>query len=166
MIASEPTLAARIAEETQVGTMKGMIAPMLLLMLSLNPQQTGQSPKEGTSDRSASVRDCRVEYRQAMDLLEQMMARLDVADRSHDVQTIHTAVIDARRLLASVKAKVAACTVDNAATVTVDPVCRDKVDLKTAPTATDQGKQYVFCSEADKANFEKDPKRCISEGAR
>ena len=144
--------------------MKGMIAPMLLLMLSLNPQQTGQSSKEVASDRSASVRDCRVEYRQAMDLLEQMMARLDVADRSHDVQAIRTAVIDARRLLASVKAKVAACTVDDAATV--DPVCRDKVDLKTAPTATYQGKQYVFCSEADKANFEKDPKRYISEGAR
>lgn len=101
-----------------------------------------------------------------MKSLDQMMARLDTADRSHDVQAIRTAVIHARRLLARVKAKVAACTVDTAVTVTVDPVCRDTVDLKNASTATYEGKQHVFCSEADKTTFERDPKRYIRETAK
>ena len=45
----------------------------------------------------------------------------------------------------------------DAANMAVDPVCGMKVDPKTAPSATYQGKTYYFCSAAEQAQFEKDP---------
>lgn len=143
-----------------------MTAALLFSVLSLQAQESAQVPTAPTPDRSARVSDCRADYEQAMTSMGQMLARLDAADRSHDQAAIRSAIRDARQLLAGVKAKVAACTADTAATVTVDPARRDTVDLKTAPTATYDGKQYVFCSEADKVRFQRDPTRYISERAR
>lgn len=45
--------------------MTGMIAPTLLLMLSLNAQQTAPTPAASPSSRATPVNDCRAEYRQA-----------------------------------------------------------------------------------------------------
>lgn len=39
----------------------------------------------------------------------------------------------------------------------VDPVCGMEVDVASAPRATVDGKNYSFCSEADKAKFLKNP---------
>jgi YHS domain-containing protein len=44
----------------------------------------------------------------------------------------------------------------------VDPVCNMEVaDVKTAPTAVYKGKTYYFCSEEDKAKFEKNPEQYL-----
>jgi YHS domain-containing protein len=49
-----------------------------------------------------------------------------------------------------------------AATKVVDPVCSMEVtDTKTAPTAVYKGKTYYFCSEEDKAKFEKNPEQYL-----
>lgn len=43
----------------------------------------------------------------------------------------------------------------------LNELCGRQVDTKTAPRATRQGKTYYFCSEADKATFEKDPAKYV-----
>ena len=52
----------------------------------------------------------------------------------------------------------------DAAAMAVDPVCGMKVDPKTAPSATYQGKTYYFCSAEEKAQFEKDPASFLRKG--
>ena len=138
----------------------------LVSILSLSAHPIGQGQTGSTQERAAPDSDCRAEYQQAMNSLKQMIARMDAADRTHDEQTILAAVAEARRVLASVKAKVAACPGDVATTVTVDPACRDKVDVKAAPNLTYEGTKYVFCSEATKLRFQRDPKRYIREKGR
>ena len=140
-----------------------MIAASLVSILSLNARPTDQLPAGSAQEPRAHEIDCRAEYKESMKALSQMMARLDAADRSHDERAIRAAVLDARRLVASVKTKVAVCTADTA--LVVDPRCRREVDPKSAPTATYQGTRYVFCSDADKVKFERDPKRYRSEEA-
>jgi YHS domain-containing protein len=48
-------------------------------------------------------------------------------------------------------------TTPTAAAKVVDPVCGMEVDPAKAPKATYLGKTYYFCSEEDKAKFEKNP---------
>lgn len=146
------------------GMTAGLSASTLVLMLSLNVQQTAPSPAGAISDRPTPVSDCRLEYQQALKSIEMMTATLDEAARSHDDQAMRTAITDAERLLVSLKAKVAACSADPAA-VTVDPVCRRKIDPTSAPTATHRGTRYFFCSKADKAKFQRDPKRYVGKAA-
>jgi YHS domain-containing protein len=43
----------------------------------------------------------------------------------------------------------------------LDPVCRMPIDGKSSITATHQGKTYYFCSEHDRAAFQKDPAKYI-----
>ncbi len=43
----------------------------------------------------------------------------------------------------------------------IDPVCGMKVDPKSAPHATHQGKTYSFCSEEDRQKFLKEPGKYI-----
>jgi YHS domain-containing protein len=44
----------------------------------------------------------------------------------------------------------------------VDPVCNMEVaDTKTAPTVAYKGKTYYFCSEEDKAKFQKNPDQYV-----
>lgn len=44
----------------------------------------------------------------------------------------------------------------------VDPVCNMEVaDTKTAPTLAYKGKTYYFCSEDDKAKFQKNPDQYV-----
>lgn len=45
-----------------------------------------------------------------------------------------------------------------------DPVCGMKVDPKTAPSSTYQGKTYYFCSPEEKTEFDKDPARYVKKG--
>lgn len=142
-------------------TMTVMSVATFVSILSVNAQPIGQIRAGSTQEPPAHEIDCRTEFKQSMNALNQMMARLDAADRSHDARAIRNAVMDARRLLASVKAKVAACSADADVAVTVDPVCLRNVDPKSAPTATYRGKRYVFCSNANKAKVERDPKRYI-----
>jgi YHS domain-containing protein len=41
----------------------------------------------------------------------------------------------------------------------VDPVCGMEVNTANAPTATYNGQTYYFCSEEDKAKFQKSPEQ-------
>jgi YHS domain-containing protein len=50
-----------------------------------------------------------------------------------------------------------------AATRIVDPVCNMEVDAKTAPSVVYKGQTYYFCSEKDKAKFEKNPEQYASK---
>lgn len=145
------------------GTMAVMSVAFLVSTLSQSAHPIGQGPTRSTQERAAIGVDCRAEYQRAMNSLRQMIARMDAADRTHDEQTILAAVAEAQRVLASVKARVAACPGESVATVTVDPACRDKADVKAAPSVTYLGKKYVFCSEPDKVRFQRDPKRYIRE---
>jgi YHS domain-containing protein len=43
----------------------------------------------------------------------------------------------------------------------VDPVCGMEVDSGTAPKTTYAGKTYYFCSEEDKAKFQKNPEQYV-----
>jgi len=45
----------------------------------------------------------------------------------------------------------------------VDPVCSMEVDPANAPSATYQGKTYYFCSEDDKAKFQKNPEQYVGK---
>ena len=47
------------------------------------------------------------------------------------------------------------------ATEVVDPICRMKVDPRTALKATSQGTDYYFCSEPDRQAFVTDPARYV-----
>lgn len=91
------------------------IAPLFGLMLSLvlqqttNTQQTTPSSPGSTQARKAEASDCRAEYQRLTKSLDQITARLDAAERSSDARARRSAVIEARRLLANVKARVAAC---------------------------------------------------------
>lgn len=89
--------------------MAAMIAPSLALMFFLNAQHAAQSAPGSTPDRPAAVTDCRAEYQRLMKSLDQVMAKLDAAERSHDTQALRTALTGARQLLVTAKAKVAAC---------------------------------------------------------
>ena len=42
-----------------------------------------------------------------------------------------------------------------------DLVCGMKVDPKTAPSSTYQGKKYYFCCLEDKAEFDRDPAKYV-----
>lgn len=92
-----------------------MIAPLLVLILSMsmgqttNTQQTTQSLPASTQAPKGGASDCRAEYQRLTKLLDQITARLDTAERSSDARARRAAVIEARRLLADVKARVAAC---------------------------------------------------------
>lgn len=46
----------------------------------------------------------------------------------------------------------------------VDPVCGMDVDPATASSAMYKGKTYYFCSEEDKAKFEKNPEQYLKKG--
>jgi YHS domain-containing protein len=46
----------------------------------------------------------------------------------------------------------------------IDPVCGMEVNSATAPSATYAGKTYYFCSEEDKAKFEKNPEQYLKKG--
>lgn len=48
--------------------------------------------------------------------------------------------------------------------MTKDSVCGMTVDEKSALKVTYKGKTYYFCSEADKAKFEKSPDKYIAKG--
>lgn len=50
-----------------------------------------------------------------------------------------------------------------AAEKAVDPVCGMEVDPATAPSVTYQGKTYYFCSDGDKAKFEKSPEQYLKK---
>ena len=145
------------------GAMTVMSVASMVSIFLQSPHSMEQRPIESTQERAAQDVDCRAEYQQAMNSLKRMLARMDAADRTHDERAILVAVVEARRVLASVKAKVAACPGDNMAAVNIDPACREKVDVKAAPAATYQGEKYVFCSEANRARFQRDPKRYIRE---
>lgn len=43
----------------------------------------------------------------------------------------------------------------------VDPVCKMKVDVKSAPSRTYQGTTYHFCSEHDRAAFDREPTKYL-----
>jgi YHS domain-containing protein len=43
-----------------------------------------------------------------------------------------------------------------------DPVCGMKVDPKTAPSSTYQGKTYYFCSPEEKTEFDKNPAKYVA----
>ena len=45
----------------------------------------------------------------------------------------------------------------------VDPVCGMEVDMATGPSLTYKGKTYYFCSEEDKAKFEKNPEQYVGK---
>lgn len=45
----------------------------------------------------------------------------------------------------------------------VDPVCGMEVDTADAPKATYAGKTYYFCSEDDKAKFQKNPQQYLGK---
>jgi YHS domain-containing protein len=45
----------------------------------------------------------------------------------------------------------------------IDPVCAMEVDPATAPKATHAGKTYYFCSEGDKAKFQKNPELYVEK---
>jgi YHS domain-containing protein len=45
----------------------------------------------------------------------------------------------------------------------VDPVCNMAVDTAGAPSAMYEGKAYYFCSEQDKAKFEKNPAQYLKK---
>ena len=49
------------------------------------------------------------------------------------------------------------------ATKVIDPVCGMEVDPATAPKATYAGKTYYFCSEDEKAKFEKNPEQYVEK---
>lgn len=85
-----------------------MVIAWLFVMLSTAIGQT-QDPPPRPSDAAASIRDCRAEYQRLMKVLDQATVRLDAADRAHDVRAMRAAVIDARRVVANVKARAAAC---------------------------------------------------------
>ena len=86
-----------------------MIVLWLVMTLSATVQQTAQPSQEPTQARSTPDSACRAEYQRLMTLLDQTMARLNAADRAQDVRAMRAAVIDARRVVANVKARAAAC---------------------------------------------------------
>lgn len=45
----------------------------------------------------------------------------------------------------------------------IDPVCNMKVDTKTAPTRVYQSKTYYFCSQHDRAAFDREPARYVDK---
>jgi len=47
--------------------------------------------------------------------------------------------------------------------MTKDPVCGMKVNEKTAPVSTYQGRQYAFCGEDCKQTFDDDPEEYVVE---
>ena len=57
----------------------------------------------------------------------------------------------------------AAASETKAAEKAVDPVCGMEVDPAKSPSATYKGKTYYFCSDGDKAKFEKNPEQYLKK---
>lgn len=123
--------------------------------------------------------ECGEHHSAAMKASDQVTLHLAEAKRSSTLSEMRTHVEAADKAMTDMKKHMSICMEmmhkmhgekmgagtmgmgSNAATAAkvVDPVCGMEVNTANAPTATYNGQTYYFCSEEDKAKFQKNPEQ-------
>ncbi len=119
--------------------------------------------------------ECLAQAKESLRIVESASLRLEEARQTNSPQRMRAAMDDLQAALAEVRTQLTLCV--KPATKTgpgagnsspqapagkaIDPVCGTEVNPASAPKATWEGKTYFFCSEADKAKFEKNPKSFV-----
>lgn len=122
---------------------------------------------------------CGEHHAAAMKASDDVSMHLAEAKRSSTLSEMRTHVEAADKAMTDMKNHMSMCmemmnktqggmasptTTGATAAEVVDPVCGMEVaDAKTAPSATYKGKTYYFCSEEDKAKFQKNPEQYASK---
>lgn len=129
---------------------------------------------------AAAADACAQGARQAVRTLDRTGALLEAARQANAPARLRAEVDNLQAAIAEVKEYLAPCMAASGATMdhaamghqrpapaplkeAIDPVCGMKVDPKTAPQATFEGKTYYFCSASDRDQFVKDPKKFLGK---
>lgn len=129
-------------------------------------------------DKSSMDSMCQGHHAKAMKASDEVNAHLGEAKRSATIADMRKHVDLAEKAMAEMGKHMSLCMKmmdtmhggmgmtdekKTAAKVT-DPVCNMAVDTAGAPSAMYKGRTYYFCSEEDKAKFEKNPEQYIKKG--
>jgi YHS domain-containing protein len=143
-------------------------------------------PKKKSAMSGEMMEGCGEHHAAAMKASDELTMHLAEAKRSTTLTEMRTHVEAADKALSEMKNQMHQCmemmgkthegmmgggmmgsgtagTEKKAAAKVVDPVCGMEVDSATAPSMTYKGKTYYFCSEDDKAKFEKNPEQYLKK---
>ena len=132
-------------------------------------------PKKKTA-MTGGMMECGEHHSAAMKASDDVSAHLAEAKRSTTLAEMRTHVEMADKAMAEMKNQMSMCMemmgtmhgekmgagMTSGATTAakaLDPVCGMEVSTANAPLATYNGKTYYFCSEEDKAKFQKNPEQ-------
>lgn len=146
----------------RIGRMMSLSGAVLLAVSGLVFAHDPQKPKSSMDSM------CQGHHAEAMKASDQVKAHLAEAKRSGTMADIRNHVELADKAMADMEKHMSLCMemmekmhggmpLGEKAAKTVDPVCNMAVDTASAPSAMYEGKTYYFCSEQDKAKFEKNP---------
>ena len=170
------------------------IAVALIIPMGLLAQadKSENAPKKdhGMMGMQEMMKSCREHCQQTSASVDKVLTSLREAKASNDPARMRAAIDEAEKPLGMMQEHMSMCMKmmnmmhgqgmgnmqggmmdhgkmhgnKDAAAMAVDPVCGMKVDPKTAPSATYQGKTYYFCSAGEKTRFEKDPASFLRKG--
>ena len=164
--------------------MRRVIVSLAAALLLAVPVVTAAQQPKGTAiqDHPHEVSDfaaaSRAQCELAMASVNDIARLVENARRSADVTQTRTSLDAAARAVREVRQHLGSCAdilklmpqtgrrtlrfTTTTATL-LEVVCGVKADPPTVPTATHEGQQYFFCSEADRDEFQKDPPRFLAE---
>ena len=170
-----------------------MLALSIPLLASLQGEEKQEKKSGEMSSMHGMMKECHAHCEETASSLGEMRKSLAEARESNDPVKMRAAIEQAEKPLGRMQEHMSMCKnmmnmmgmmhgegmgemegggmmghgamhgSKDAANTAVDPVCGMKVDPKTAPSATYQGKTYYFCSAAEKARFENDPESFLSK---
>jgi YHS domain-containing protein len=168
----------------RIGKLVLMSATAFLLVSGL---AFAHDPKKKPAASGGMMEGCEEHHSAAMKASDELSMHLAEAKRSTTLDQMRVHVEAADKALAEMKTHMSQCmemmdkghahTMGGAAMGTggmatdemkatgkvVDPVCGMEVDSGKAPSVTYNGKTYYFCSEDDKAKFEKNPEQYLKK---
>jgi YHS domain-containing protein len=141
----------------------------------------GHDPKKKGGAAAGMMDGCGEHHAAAMKASDELSMHIAEAKRSTTLAQMRTHVDAADKALADMKTHMHQCMEmmgeshrgtmgagmaageRKAVGKVIDPVCGMEVDSGTAPSLSYKGKTYYFCSEEDKAKFEKDPEQYLKK---
>lgn len=149
-----------------------MISLRVALLLGLSGLVFAHDPQTPKSSMDSM---CQGHHAAAMKASDQVKAHLAEAKRSGTMADMRKHVELADKAMADMEKHMSLCMEQmekmhggmppgEKAASAVDPVCNMAVDTASAPSAMNEGTTYYFCSEQDKAKFEKNPAQYLKKG--
>ena len=163
--------------KTRLSVLAGVFVLSAAALAGADEKQAGKA----TDDR---MKGCGEHHSAAMKASDEVSKHLSEAKRAGTIAEMRRQVEMAEKSMAEMKEHMSMCmemmdemhggmmgegkgmmggmtsgktSTPTAAAKVVDPVCGMEVDPANAPKSTYAGKTYYFCSEGDKAKFEKNP---------